>query len=203
MRLLILLSGSGTTFQNLLDRTREGRLRAEIVGVISSRADVLGVERAKKANIPVEVISPKPKESFSQRVFDTARAYRPDLVCLAGWLHLVKIPSDFQHRVLNIHPSLLPAFGGHGMYGHHVHEAVLKYGAKVSGCTVHFADESYDTGPIIAQQAVPVKDDDTAETLAKRVFAAECEAYPEAVQLFCERQWHLDGRRVVFSQPPG
>lgn len=128
-------------------------------------------------------VEPNPRETFSDRVFDAVRAYAPDLVLLAGWLHLIQIPPDFRRRVLNIHPSLLPAFGGKGMYGRHVHEAVLKAGAAVSGCTVHYADDAYDTGPIVLQRSVPVLPDDTPDTLAHRVFEAECEAYPEAIQL--------------------
>ncbi|MCI0703467.1 MAG: phosphoribosylglycinamide formyltransferase, partial [Planctomycetia bacterium] len=125
--------------------------------------------------------------------------FNPDLVCFAGWLHLLPIAPDFHHKVLNIHPALLPAFGGKGMYGHHVHEAVLNYGAKVSGCTVHFADDTYDTGPILVQRAVPVKEEDTPDTLAARVFAAECEAYPEAIRLIAEGRVTVQGRRVIIS----
>lgn len=183
MRLVVLISGSGTTLQNFIDRTRDGRLRATIAGVVSSRPDVRGVERARAAGLPVAVVEPKPRETFSARVFDAVRPFAPDLVLLAGWLHLLKIPADFQRKVLNIHPSLLPAFGGRGMYGHHVHEAVLKAGVPVSGCTVHYADDTYDTGPVILQREVPVLPGDTPEALAARVFAAECEAYPAAVEL--------------------
>jgi phosphoribosylglycinamide formyltransferase 1 len=130
-------------------------------------------------------------------VWNAVRHANPDLVCLAGWLHLLPIPDDLRHRVLNIHPSLLPAFGGKGMYGRHVHEAVLAYGAKVSGCTVHFADDSYDTGPILVQKCVPVLTGDTPDTLAARVFAAECEAYPEAIRLIAAGGVTVEGRRVV------
>src|SRR5437868_7559018 len=111
-------------------------------------------------------------------------------------MQLIVIPDDFIGRVLNIHPALIPAFCGKGYYGHHVHEAVLAYGAKVSGCTVHFADNEYDHGPIILQRAVEVRDDDTAETLAARVFAQECEAYPEAVGRFAEGRLRVEGRVV-------
>ncbi|QEL14299.1 phosphoribosylglycinamide formyltransferase [Limnoglobus roseus] len=183
MRLVVLISGSGTTLQNFIDRTRDGRLDATILGVISSKPGVLGVERARAAGLPVAFVEPKPRDTFSERVFDVVRTFSPDLVCLAGWLHLVTIPPDFRRKVVNIHPSLLPAFGGKGMYGHHVHEAVLKAGEPVSGCTVHYADDTYDTGPIILQRSVPVLSDDTPDALAKRVFEAECEAYPEAIRL--------------------
>jgi folate-dependent phosphoribosylglycinamide formyltransferase PurN len=118
------------------------------------------------------------------------------LVCLAGFLQLLPVPEDFAGRVMNIHPALIPAFCGQGFYGHHVHEAALAYGVKVSGCTVHFADNVFDHGPIILQRAVPVLDGDTAETLAARVFDQECEAYPEAIRLFAEGRLHIDGRSV-------
>jgi phosphoribosylglycinamide formyltransferase 1 len=116
-------------------------------------------------------------------VWEAIRGFTPDLVCLAGWLNLLPIPDDFHHRVLNIHPALLPAFGGKGMYGRRVHEAVLAAGIRESGCTVHFADNSYDTGPILVQKRVPVLASDTPDTLAARVFAAECAAYPEAIRM--------------------
>jgi phosphoribosylglycinamide formyltransferase-1 len=215
VKIVALISGSGTTLANLIERTADGRLPARIVGVVSSKPDVLGVERALAAKLPVEVIPKdggKPRmeggkegsnpssafdlPTYSEKVFDAVRKWRPDLVVLAGWLHLIRIPEDFRLKVLNIHPSLLPAFGGKGMYGRRVHEAVLAYGAKVSGCTVHFADDTYDTGPIVLQRTVPVLDDDTRDSLAARVFAGECEAYPEAIRLFAENRLVVDGRRV-------
>ena len=197
IRLVCLLSGGGTTLQNLLDRVADGSLPAHIVGVVSSREDAFGVERAKRAGVPAAVEARGP--GFAERVWAAVRGFDPQLVCLAGWLHLLPIPPDFRHRVLNIHPSLLPAFGGKGMYGHHVHEAVLSYGAKVSGCTVHFADDTYDTGPIVVQKCVPVRDADTPDTLAARVFAAECEAYPEAIRLIAAGRVTVQGRRVIVT----
>ena len=133
---------------------------------------------------------------FSKQIFAHCRAANVDLVCLAGFMQLIEVPDDFLGRVMNIHPALIPAFCGKGYYGHHVHEAVLAYGAKVSGCTVHFVDNQYDHGPVILQRAVPVLDDETAETLAARVFKEECEAYPEAIRLFAEKRLQIDGRRV-------
>jgi phosphoribosylglycinamide formyltransferase-1 len=197
-RLAVLVSAGGTTLQNLIDRIADGRLNAEIASVVSSNPDAYGNERARRAGIPVTVV-PRRTPGFTAVVFDAVRAAAPDQVVLAGWLHLVTIPEDFKLKVLNIHPALLPAFGGKGMYGHHVHEAVLAYGAKVSGCTVHFADDSYDTGPIVVQRTVPVLDDDTPDTLAARVFEAECEAYPEAIRMVASGNWRLDGRRVVAA----
>ncbi len=200
IRLVALVSGGGTTLQNFIDRIAAGTLPAQVVGVVSSRADAFGVTRAERAGIPVSVVPFAPRRAaFVDEVWAAVRAFEPQLVCFAGWLHLLPIPADFRHRVLNIHPSLLPAFGGKGMYGHHVHEAVIAYGAKVSGCTVHFADDTYDTGPILVQRCVPVREDDTPDALAARVFAAECEAYPEAVRLIAEGRVAVQGRRVIVS----
>jgi phosphoribosylglycinamide formyltransferase-1 len=198
-RLAVLLSGSGSTLQNLLDRCADGRLTASIVGVVSSRADAFGLERARRASVPGVVVTPTPKDTFGERAFTVIRGWQPDLVILAGWMHLLPLPDDFRGRVLNVHPSLLPAFGGKGMYGRHVYEAVLEYGAKVSGCTVHFVDDVYDNGPVILQRPVSVLDTDTPDTLADRVQAAEREAYPEAIRLITGGGWKLDGRRVVFG----
>lgn len=197
LRVVALISGGGTTLQNLIDRTGDRSLHASIVGVVSSRADVFGVERAKRARIPVEVVDKH--DGFAESVWGAVRDFSPELVCFAGWLHLLPIPPDFRHKVLNIHPALLPAFGGKGMYGRRVHEAVLDYGAKVSGCTVHFADDTYDTGPILVQQCVPVLEGDDPDTLAARVFSAECEAYPEAINLIASERVKVLGRRVVIS----
>lgn len=200
IRVVALISGGGTTLQNLIDQVAAGKLPASLAGVVSSRADAFGVARAEKAGLPVAVVSAAPRRAaFADEVWAAVRAFQPELVCLAGWLHLLPIPADFRHRVLNIHPSLLPAFGGKGMYGHHVHEAVLAYGAKVSGCTVHIADDTYDTGPIVVQKCVPVKAGDDSDTLAARVFQAECEAYPEAIRLFAEGRVTVQGRSVIVS----
>lgn len=199
VRLAVLLSAGGTTLQNLIDRIADGRLKAQIVHVISNNADAYGLERARRAGIPAAVVSRKEsgsREEFSRRIFDLCRQAQADLVCLAGFLQLITIPEDFANRVMNIHPALIPAFCGKGFYGHHVHEAVLAYGVKMSGCTVHFADNAYDHGPIILQRAVPVLDDDTPDALAERVFQQECEAYPEAIRLFAEGRLKVEGRHV-------
>ena len=199
MRLAVLVSGGGTTLQNLLDRCADGRLPAEIVLVVASRADAFALERARKVGIEAVVVDRQASgslEEFSRRIFEYCRRANADLVCLAGFLQLVQVPVDYLGRVMNIHPALIPAFCGKGYYGHRVHEAVLASGAKVSGCTVHFADNEYDHGPIIVQRTVPVLDDDTAETLAQRVFVEECEAYPEAIRLFAESRLRIEGKRV-------
>jgi formyltetrahydrofolate-dependent phosphoribosylglycinamide formyltransferase len=199
LRLAVLISGSGTTLQNLLDRCTDGRLPAEVALVVSSRPGAFGLERARRADVPAVVVERKAAgslEEFSRRIFAHCRDAHAGLVCMAGFLQLVHVPDYFLGRVMNIHPALIPAFCGKGYYGHHVHEAVLAYGVRVSGCTVHFADNEYDHGPIIAQRCVPVLDDDTPETLARRVFAAECEAYPEAITLFAQGRLRVEGRRV-------
>lgn len=199
IRLAVLLSGGGTTLQNLLDRTADGRLNARVVQVVSNNPGAFGLTRAGRAGVPAAVVERKAfpsREEFSRRIFELCRAAEADLVCLAGFLQLVLIPEDFRNRVLNIHPALIPAFCGKGFHGLHVHRAAVEMGVKVSGCTVHFADNEYDHGPIVLQRVVLVLDDDTPESLAARVFEQECEAYPEAIRLFAEGRLRLEGRRV-------
>jgi formyltetrahydrofolate-dependent phosphoribosylglycinamide formyltransferase len=199
LRLAAFVSGSGTTLQNLLDRSADGRLAAEVVLVLSNKADAFALERARRAGVPAQVVTLREaggRAGFSSRLFAACREARVDLACLAGFLQLVEVPDDFRLRVLNVHPSLIPAFCGKGFYGRHVHEAVIESGVKLTGCTVHFADNEYDHGPIISQRVVPVLDDDTPETLAARVFAQECEAYPEAIQWFAAGRLVVEGRRV-------
>ncbi len=206
IRLAVLLSGGGTTLQNLLDRIADGRLPAQINGVVSSKADAFGLIRARQANLPTLVVERRAcadRADFSRRIFDFCRTQQADLVCMAGFLQLVEIPPDFINRVLNIHPALIPAFSGKGFHGLTVHRAALEAGVKVSGCTVHFADNEYDHGPIISQRVVPVLDDDTPVTLAARVFAEECEAYPEAIRWFAEGRLFVEGRRVRRRASPG
>ncbi|MCI0638901.1 MAG: phosphoribosylglycinamide formyltransferase [Gemmataceae bacterium] len=199
IRLAVLASAGGTTLQNLLDRIADRSLSAQIGLVVSNNADAYVLERARKAGIATAVVSRKQAgsvEQFSRQIFDLCREAKANLVCMAGFLQLIRVPDDFLGRVVNIHPALIPAFCGKGFYGHHVHEAVLAYGAKITGCTVHFADNEYDHGPIILQRAVPVLDDDTPDSLAARVFDQECEAYPEAIRLFAEGRLRIEGRRV-------
>jgi formyltetrahydrofolate-dependent phosphoribosylglycinamide formyltransferase len=203
IRLAVMLSGGGTTLQNLLDRCADGRLAARVVCVLSNNPAAFGLERARRVGVPTAVVERRScasRQEFSARLFTYARTAEADLVCLAGFLHLVHIPDDFSQRVMNVHPALIPAFCGKGFFGHHVHEAALAAGVKVSGCTVHFADNEYDHGPIIVQRPVPVLDDDTPETLAARVFAQECEAYPEAIRLFAEGRLRVEGRRVKMTR---
>ncbi len=203
LRLAVLISGSGRTLKNLLVRIAAGRLDAEVRLVISSTAEAGGLQFARDAGVPWEVFSRKDFafQDFSQAVFDRCRAAEAEIVVLAGVLARLVIPADFENRVVNIHPALIPAFCGQGLYGHHVHQAALDYGVKLSGCTVHFVDNQYDHGPVILQKAVPVLDDDTPETLAARVFEAETEAYPEALQLIACGRVQVVGRRVRVAPP--
>ena len=198
IRLAVCVSGGGTTLQNLLDRIGDGRLKAEVVRVVASRSGIGAIARAEKAGVPVSV-EPRgkhPLDEFGAAVFDPIRRSGADLVILGGFLNLLPIPADYAGRVINIHPSLIPAFSGKGYHGRAVHQAAIDSGVKLSGCTVHFADDTYDTGPIIFQIPVPVLNDDTAETLAARVFEAECEALPEAIELYAAGLLRIVGRRV-------
>jgi formyltetrahydrofolate-dependent phosphoribosylglycinamide formyltransferase len=206
LRIAVLISGGGTTLWNFIERIRDGRLRrVEIAVVISSSPDSRGLEFARQAAIPTAVVQRAgfpSQEEFSQAVFDRCRQAAVDLVVMGGFLKRLTIPQAFTNRVTNIHPALIPAFCGAGFYGHRVHEAVLEYGAKLSGCTVHFADNQYDHGPVILQRAVPVLEDDTPDTLAARVFQAECEAYPEAIQAIADGRVRVEGRRVRIAPAP-
>jgi phosphoribosylglycinamide formyltransferase-1 len=196
MRIAVLASGGGRTLQNFIDRIMADRLDASIVHVFVSNPKAGAVERARKVFIETTVVSPKPADQASSQIFGLCREANVDLVLMAGWVHLLPIPDDFLGKVMNIHPSLIPAFCGRGWYGIKIHTAAIERGVKVSGCTVHFVDNEYDHGPIILQKTVPVLDDDWPERLAARVFDAECEAYPEAVKLFQEGRLKIEGNRV-------
>lgn len=199
LKLAVLVSGSGTTLQNLIDEIAASRLNATIQIVIGSRLGLLGIERASAAKLANFVVDRKGFESsalFSKAVFSLIDDAGVDLICLAGWLCLLDIPPRYAGKIMNIHPALLPSFGGNGMYGHRVHQAVIDHGCKVSGCTVHFVDGAYDNGPIILQRTCPVHEDDTAASLAHRVFEEEKIAYPEAIRLFQAGKLKIEGRRV-------
>jgi phosphoribosylglycinamide formyltransferase 1 len=200
--LAVLVSGSGSTLQNLLDRSADGALSARVGVVVGSREKLGAEARAVSAGVPYHVVSRKQHAdvgAFSDRVFDHARAVAADLVVCAGWLQLLRVPRDFVGRVVNVHPSLLPSFGGQGMYGIHVHDAVIAHGCRVSGCTVHFVNDAYDAGPIIAQQTCRVEPHDTPETLAARVQSLERELLPEVIADILADRIRLDSRRVVFG----
>jgi phosphoribosylglycinamide formyltransferase-1 len=187
----VLISGGGTTLRNLIEKIRTGTLAADIRLVISSNPTAAGLRFAEAAQIPTLVVEKKKSlsaEAFSEAVFAPCRAAGVEYVVMGGFLKHVLIPPDFENRVLNIHPALLPAHGGKGMYGLRVHEAVLAAGAKQSGCTVHFVDNEYDHGPAILQRQVEISDGDTPASLQSRIFKAECDAYPAALNLLALRQ---------------
>jgi phosphoribosylglycinamide formyltransferase-1 len=202
IRLGVLISGGGRTLMNILEYIKKGQLNARVALVISSRSTVAGVERAKNAGLNVKIIRKKDYpdiDEFSRRLEEELVAANVDLVIQGGWLCLWKIPARYENRVMNIHPALLPSFGGQGMWGHHVHEAVLAAGCKVSGCTVHFCTDEYDRGAIIVQRVCPVKQDDTPDTLAARVFEQECVAYPDAINLFAQGKIHVKNGKVKIK----
>lgn len=186
MKIAVLLSGTGRSLANLIGVIQRGHLPVEIATVVSTTPKALGLKIATNAGIPVHVVTSG--ENQNDELFSILDQASVDLVCMAGWLRKVAVPERYKDRIMNIHPSLLPSFGGEGYYGSRVHEAVLQRGCKVSGCTVHFVDDNYDHGPIILQKSVPVLEKDDAKTLAERVFAVECWAYPEAIRLFALRR---------------
>jgi len=196
-RLGVLVSGGGRTLENLFERIEAGKLRAEIALVLSSSAESAGLEKARRRGVPAEAIAHAAERAHeSIAYFGRLGAAGVDLVCMAGFLRMLPIPTAFRGRVLNIHPALLPAFGGPGMYGRRVHEAVLASGARVSGCTVHYVTEEVDGGPIVLQRTVEVGDADTPDALAARVFEEEKIAYPEAIGLHLDGRLRIEGRRV-------
>lgn len=180
----VFLSGGGRTLENLLKHRDQHDLPIDVRLVISSRSGVRGLDIAAADGIASQVIqkSKHDDEAYSAAMFEPVRQCGAKYVVMAGFLKHVLIPPDFENRVINIHPSLLPAFGGKGMYGHNVHAAAIERGVTISGCTVHFVDNQYDHGPIILQRACEVLADDTPDTLAARVFEQECDALPASVR---------------------
>jgi len=207
-RIVVLLSGGGTTMQNILDKIDQGSLNAEIVLVISSKEGVKGLERAKARDIPTMVIESKSFRenkvtdwtAMSTAINSHVLNASPDLVVLAGFMCLYVVPEELEGKVMNVHPALIPAFCGQGMYGERVHQAVVKKGVKITGCTVHFVTNEYDAGPIIVQRTCPVHDTDTPEDVQKRVFEQECEALPEAIRLFGEGRLNIEGTIVQIKK---
>lgn len=198
-RLGVLVSGGGRSLENLVLRSRAGTLPADVALVVSNSARAGALERAERLGVPSRVVRPTDhadEAAFGTAVFAALAEAGVDLVVLAGYLVRLPMPAAWAGRVLNIHPSLLPAFGGRGFYGHHVHDAVVRAGVKVTGCTVHFVDEEYDRGPILLQRTVPVRFEDDADAVAARVFEAEKEALPEAIRLVVERRVDVEGGRV-------
>jgi phosphoribosylglycinamide formyltransferase-1 len=198
----VLASGGGTNLQAIIDRAADGRLDAEVTVVISDVADAFALERARRAAVHAAFINPRDfphRDAFNRAIIHKLRDHGVELVALAGYLRITsdEFVDAFDGRIMNIHPSLVPAFCGKGMHGLRVHQAALDYGVKVTGCTVHFVTKQVDAGPIIIQRTAPVLDDDTAETLSARVLKEEHIAYSEAIQLFAEGRLRIEGRRVL------
>ena len=205
VRLTVLISGGGRTLLNLADEIAAGNLHAEIPLVVASQPDCAGVERSRKAGLHCSVLQRRDfdsVDSFSDAIFQQCRDVNTDLVIMAGYLCLVHIPEDFEHRVLNIHPSLIPSFSGHGFYGSRVHKAAIARGVRVSGCTVHFADNEYDHGPVVVQRSVSIPEEATADDLAALVFEQEQIAYPDAIRRVVSGRLTIDGQRTILSERP-
>jgi phosphoribosylglycinamide formyltransferase-1 len=203
LRIAVLLTGSGTSLENLCERIDAGELTAEVVVVVGSRAGAFGLERARRRGIPAFAVPRREHPevgAFNDALHAVLAGYDVDLVCLLGFMSPFETRGRYDGCTLNVHPALIPAFCGKGLYGRRVHEAVLEAGVKLTGATVHFVDAGYDTGPIILQRAVEVRDDDTPESLAERVQAVERELVPEAVRLFAESRLTIEGRRVRIKR---
>ncbi|MGE4283911.1 MAG: phosphoribosylglycinamide formyltransferase [Clostridia bacterium] len=202
----VLVSGGGTNLQAVIDAVGKGIIRnGRIVTVVSSKEEVYALERAKKHNIPFAVIPKKGfdnREAYAQAILSYMQNHKVDLIVMAGFLSIIgeKLINVYQNRIINVHPSLIPSFCGDSYYGLKVHEKVLEYGVKVTGATVHFVNEITDGGAIILQKAVEVKQDDTPETLQKRVMEeAEWQILPEAIRLICDGRVKIEGRKVMIS----
>lgn len=203
LRIAVLLSGSGTSLENLCARIDAGDLDAEVCVVIASKAKAGGLERARRRGIPAFAVPRREHPdvgAFNNALHAVLERHPPDLVALLGFLSPFETRGRYDGRTLNVHPALIPAFCGQGMYGRRVHEAVLEAGVKLTGATVHFVDAEYDHGPIILQEAVAVRDDDTADSLAERVQAAERRIVLEAIRLFAESKLTIEGQRVRIKE---
>ncbi len=199
LRIAVLISGAGSTLQNLIQRNLCGELPVDFQLVVSSCGKAAGLEYAREAGIRSEVVARKSfsdDAAHSQRIFSLCREQKVQLVVMGGYIEHLQITDDFVNRVVNIHPALIPAFSGQGFYGRRVHQAALDYGVKLSGCTVHFVDDQYDHGPIIAQRACPVFEVDTAESLAGRVAELERQLYPEVIAAIARDQVSISDRQV-------
>ncbi|MCS7301324.1 MAG: phosphoribosylglycinamide formyltransferase [Fimbriimonadales bacterium] len=207
-RIAILVSGAarGSNMQAIIEACRDGRIPdSAVVAVIGSRDDAPALQKAHALGIPTAVVNPAEfadADMYADTLLWTLQRAQPDLICLAGYMRLLPAPvvQAYPLQIMNIHPALLPLFGGKGMYGLKVHQAAIASGMKVSGCTVHFVDEQYDTGPIILQRCVPILDEDTPETLAARILPVEHETYIEAIRLFVQGKLRVEGRRVRVDE---
>lgn len=207
LNIAVLVSGGGTNLQALIDAQKRGEIEnGKITLVVASRSDAYALERAKNNDIKTEVLLRKGFEStdaYSDALLEILEKNNIDLVVLAGFMTIIssKVPKVYKNRIINIHPALIPSFCGKGFYGLHVHEAALERGVKLSGATVHFVNEVCDGGPIIIQKAIEVMDDDTPETLQKRIMVeAEWKILPKAVSLFCQGKLSVEGNRVIVSK---
>jgi len=206
IRIAVLVSGHGrgTNMQSIIDACKDGRITGEVAVVIGVRPDAPAMKRAAESGVETVVINPKEFDfpaNYDQALLQALKSRQIDLICLAGYMRKIGQPviDAYRNRIMNIHPALIPMFFGQGMYGSHVHEAAIERGVKISGCTVHFVDEDYDTGPIVLQSVVPVMDDDTPESLAARILPEEHKAYIQAIQLFAKGRLKVAGRKVIID----
>ncbi len=200
----VLISGGGTTLKNLIDIQKSGSVDWQINSVISNNPAAKGLAFAEAEGIATCVVNHREyrnADEFSGAVYAAIENFdvQPDLIVMGGFLRKLHIPDDYKNKIINIHPSLIPSFCGKGNYGSRVHQSVIDYGCKLTGCTVHFVDNQYDHGPIIAQRSVPVENDDTAQSLAARVFVAECELLPDVISEICAGSVSLMGRTVQIK----
>jgi len=203
IRIAVLVSGQGrgSNMQAIVDACKSGKIDGEVALVLGVKDDAPAMERARSQGIPTLAISPKAYEStdaYDAAVFDALDASDIDLICLAGYMRVLgqNVVDRWRNRIMNVHPALIPSFCGKGMYGHHVHEAVIARGVKFTGATVHFVDEEYDTGPIILQSIVPVAPDDTPDSIAAKVLVEEHKTYTQAIALFAAGRLRVVGRKV-------
>jgi formyltetrahydrofolate-dependent phosphoribosylglycinamide formyltransferase len=205
LRIGVLLSGEGTSLENLFEHIEAGKVPAEVVLVVSSKEDVGGLRRAERRGVPAVAIPRKrhrDQGEFNDLIHAELEKHGVEFVALLGFLSVFELRGKFEGRTINVHPALIPAFSGQGFYGKKVYDAVFEKGVKVTGATVHFADEEYDHGPIILQEAVSVLEEDTYETLSARVQAAERRLVPEAIRLFAEGRLEIDDQHRVRIHEP-
>lgn len=200
----VLISGGGTNLQSIIDNIQRGNINGKIGLIISNKEDAYGLERGYKAGIPSLYVNSKSFESHEDYNRELIKRFKEkdiDLIVLAGYLKALseEFVNEYKGRIINVHPSLIPSFAGKGYYGERVHEEVLKYGVKITGVTVHFVDEGMDTGPIILQETVTVKDDDTVDTLKERVLEIEHKILPKAIKLYCDNMLEIVGRKVILK----
>jgi phosphoribosylglycinamide formyltransferase-1 len=204
LNLCVLASGRGSNLKSIIRSQKSGKINSKVAIIISNNSNSGALNIAKANQIPGFHLSQKMFNSegeYVDRFFELLRSHNVDLIVLAGYMKMIpeEIVKQYRNRILNIHPALIPSFCGKGLYGIHVHEAVLNYGVKVTGVTVHLVDEEYDTGPIVLQKTVKIKDDDTPESLQKRVLKWEHRIFPEAIKLFESKKFNIEGRRVFFT----